>query len=155
MNEKLTLTTLCIVWDSTENKVLMINREKGSWTGYAPPGGHVDPGESMVGCAIREVMEETGLEVRELKYKGLTHFTHAERNERYLVFNYFTDQYSGELCDATVEGKPEWISLDDIGDLPLARGISERLKLVFEEGTFEHHVLWDDNGRREEQLVKL
>ena len=30
---------------------------------YLPPGGHVEPNEDPVGAALREVMEETGLEV--------------------------------------------------------------------------------------------
>jgi 8-oxo-dGTP pyrophosphatase MutT (NUDIX family) len=34
--------------------------------GYSVPKGHVDPGETHMECAIREIKEETGLSVRRI-----------------------------------------------------------------------------------------
>jgi ADP-ribose pyrophosphatase YjhB (NUDIX family) len=52
-----------------EGKVLLMRNERyGTWT---MPGGLVEPGESLVQAALREVREETGLEVRLLRLVGI------------------------------------------------------------------------------------
>ena len=42
-------------------------RDNGKWS---LPGGGADKGESALACAIRELEEETGLELKSLKYWG-------------------------------------------------------------------------------------
>lgn len=45
-------------------RVLMGKRYNSHGSGtWSFPGGHLEPGESVVGCAVREVREETGLEL--------------------------------------------------------------------------------------------
>ncbi len=51
---------------SDDGKILFVSRQN---TGYADgkfavPGGHVEPGESFVQAAVREVYEEVGLKIR-------------------------------------------------------------------------------------------
>ncbi len=40
--------------------LLQLRRDTGTW---APPSGSVDPGETIAECAIREVLEETGITI--------------------------------------------------------------------------------------------
>ena len=49
-----------LIFDDS-GKVLLQQRSDNEWWGL--PGGGMDPGESLSGCAIREVFEETGLVV--------------------------------------------------------------------------------------------
>ncbi len=42
----------CLI--SNGDKVLLQNRVKNDWRGYALPGGHIEPGESFVDAVIRE-----------------------------------------------------------------------------------------------------
>ena len=44
--ENAELTVLCLIEDG--DKILLQNRVKKDWQGYALPGGHVEPGESFV-----------------------------------------------------------------------------------------------------------
>ena len=44
--ETVELTVLCLIED--ENKILLQNRVKKDWQGYALPGGHAESGESFV-----------------------------------------------------------------------------------------------------------
>lgn len=57
--ENVELTVLCLIEDG--DKILLQNRVKKDWQGYALPGGHVEPGESFVDAVVREMKEETGL----------------------------------------------------------------------------------------------
>ena len=80
--ERVELTTLCMVYRGDE--ILLQNRVKTDWRGYCFPGGHVEPGESVVDSVIREMKEETGLTVKNLKLCGIKQF--PIDGGRYLVF---------------------------------------------------------------------
>ena len=53
--ENVELTVLCLIEDG--DRVLLQNRTKKDWQGYALPGGHVEQGESFVDAVIREMKE--------------------------------------------------------------------------------------------------
>jgi len=50
-----------------KNNQILLGKRKDSFTeipAFAPPGGHLENGETLRNCALREVKEETGLTVR-------------------------------------------------------------------------------------------
>ena len=54
-----------------ENKILLIKRNTIPFKGYwALPGGRMDPGETIEQTIVREVKEETGLDVTILRNMG-------------------------------------------------------------------------------------
>jgi len=88
-----------------------------SFKGLAFPGGHVDGGESLYACAVREVKEETGLDVRDLKFCGMKHECWRKRpgggEQRYFVFLYRTRDFAGKLID-TKEGRHFWATPEEL-----------------------------------------
>ena len=62
------LTVLCLIHD--EERYLLQDRVSEDWKGYTLPGGHVEPGESIVDAVIREMKEETGLTIRSPRLCG-------------------------------------------------------------------------------------
>jgi 8-oxo-dGTP diphosphatase len=52
-----------VVLDSDEKKILLVRHRKGSRHYWVLPGGRLEYGETFHECAIRELKEETGLEV--------------------------------------------------------------------------------------------
>ena len=76
--ENVELTVVCLLEDG--GRVLLQNRKKEDWHGWALPGGHVEPGESFVDAVIREMQEETGLTIRNPRLVGVT-LTSSEEGE--------------------------------------------------------------------------
>jgi len=95
-SEKAELTVLCMIYDGDE--ILLQNRIKDSWKGYTLPGGHVEPGESFVNAVIREMKEETGLDVFNPILCGIKQF--PINDGRYIVLLYKTDKFSGKLISS-------------------------------------------------------
>lgn len=57
-----------VVFNAQRQLLLQRRADNGHW---AMPGGRLDPGEDIQTCAIREVREETGLEVRIVRLVGV------------------------------------------------------------------------------------
>ena len=58
-----------LIFSETRDRILMTQREDNSR--WCLPGGGMDPGESAAEACVREVLEETGLEVRVIKLVGV------------------------------------------------------------------------------------
>lgn len=136
------LTSMCAL--ISEGKALMIDRVK-SWPGWAFPGGHLEYGESMTQCAVRELQEETGLCVEALRFKGVANIFNTVTKERHIIFNYVAEGFTGTLAEGG-EGRVAWIDLDKIPGLALAEGMEYRLPLFLEEGILELYIEWDEEN---------
>jgi 8-oxo-dGTP diphosphatase len=77
---------------------------EGKWNGL---GGKFEPGESPEECVIREVLEESGLCIRNPKLHGLLMFPNFKGHDWY-VFTFTAREFEGELIDSP-EGRLEWI----------------------------------------------
>ena len=141
------LWTVCMIQD--EDKILLIDRQHDHFKGFIPPGGKVDFPESIVESAIREVKEETGLEVWNLKFKGLYEYVNPVAMDRYMIFNYITSDFKGELLEVGPEGRIVWVDIEEAYQLPMQESIRRRLPLFFQEGTFEIQVAWNHEGNKE------
>lgn len=149
MNTRIDIFTMCMLWDKHNGKVLLMNRpDRKGFPGYIAPGGKVDFPESIVDGAMREVKEETGLDVREITYKGLDEFCDPEQGLRYMVFNYLATSFEGELLQDPPEGELLWISVEQALELPMQDWFAERFPRFFQEGTFERSVIWEKSTNR-------
>lgn len=125
---KAELTNMVMVYDKNTNRAVVQQRVK-YWKGITFPGGHVEKGESFIDSAKREVFEETGLKVDNLKLCGVIDWCHRKSGERYMVILYKTDTYSGELIGETEEGKVFWADIDEIPKMELPPYFDDYLKV--------------------------
>ncbi len=99
-----------------DGKVLMTKRKGSHGAGeYGFPGGHLEHMESFEDCAIRETREESGLEIKNIRFLYLTNVT-KYAPKHYVHIGLVADWSSGEA--QTLEpNKAEgwrWYSLDDL-----------------------------------------
>ena len=129
-------TTLCYI--EKENKYLMLHRtskkkdgNKDKWIGV---GGHFEKGESPEECLLREVKEETGLELTSYQFRGIVTFISDEWPDEYMCL-YTADRYTGNIgnCD---EGELVWVEKEKIMDLNIWEGDKIFLKLLMENQPF-------------------
>lgn len=125
-------------------RAAVINRTK-SWCGCAFPGGHVERGESFYDSALRELYEETGLTAGSLKPCGVIQWIHADTDERYVVFCYRTDDFSGELLSGCDEGSLCWMTRDEIENTPSENDFKKYLPLFYGECS-EAVGIYNDSG---------
>ena len=139
--ERVELTTLCMVYRGEE--LLLQNRVKTDWRGYCFPGGHVEPGESIVDSVVREMKEETGLTVSGLRLCGIKQF--PIDGGRYLVFFFKTDRFMGDLCSSE-EGKMEWISRQTLPCLNTVSDFMDMLKVFDRDDLTEFQYVVDGDN---------
>ena len=148
-SEQAIFTNLCMVYDGAGN-ILVENRIDPTWPGLCFPGGHVEPGESFVESVIREVWEETGLTIENPRLCGTKQFQ-TDRGERYVVFFYKTNQFSGQLHSSD-EGKVFWIPRKDLDKYTLVDDFMDMVR-VFESDDLSEFMYYIEKDRWKFKLL--
>lgn len=136
--EKCILTNMCMIYNN--DQILVQDRLNPDWPGITFPGGHVELHESFVDSVIREIKEETGLDIFNLQLCGLKQF--SEEDYRYIVFLFKTNCFSGQLKDSN-EGKVFWIKKDDMKNYQLAQGFETMLEVFENDELIENYLFFD------------
>ena len=128
------LCNMCMITDP-EGRVLVQDRlpkPSNAWSGLTFPGGHVEPGETVVASVIREVREETGLTITNVVPAGYIQLFNPDRQSQYFVFLFKTCSYSGELKGSS-EGNVRWMTLDEMLSGRLAPNMKQYLAVFQNE----------------------
>ena len=143
-------TVLCYI--EKDGKYLMLFRNKkendinsGKYIGV---GGHIELGETKEEALIREVKEETNLDVINYEYFGKVFFKDDDFEENMYLFT--VTEFKGELkeCD---EGELHWINKENILDVPHWEGDKYFLeKIKNNEKGFEMFLIYSKG-----KLVKI
>ena len=142
--EQAIFTTLCMVSDPI-GRVLVQERVGTAWDGIAFPGGHVEPGESFVEAAAREVFEETGYRLKSLTLCGIKQFT-MENGGRYVILLFKSSCFEGSLRPSP-EGNVFWLERDQMKGHTLARDMEEMMSLFDSEDLSEFYYAPDGSCR--------
>ena len=149
------LTTLCYI--EKDGSYLMMHRTKkeqdenaGKWIGI---GGHMKEDETPEECVRREIREETGLTVEDLKLRGiLTFILPAWGNELTFLYTASTKEEVSRECS---EGILKWIPVDEVMNLPLWEGDRAFLPLLKEEkDCFSMKLIYDEDGHLQQYLLE-
>ena len=134
-NISVELTNMCMVYDNNGN-VLVEEKVGKNYRGLIFPGGHVESHEAFHDSVVREIKEETGLEIKDPRLVGVKQFF-DHNDERYLVFFYVATKFTGTL-KASDEGDLTWMTREEIEKSKLAYNFDHDLPIFFDEKLSEH-----------------
>ena len=127
-----------------DNKYLMLLRNKrehdinkGKYIGV---GGHMEKGETKEEALVREIKEETNLDVLDYEYRGKIEFIDTA-NHHEMMYLFHVSDFKGEMSECN-EGELSWVDKDKIFDLNLWEGDIIFLKPFMETKEFIDLVLY-------------
>jgi NAD+ diphosphatase len=103
------------------NELLLTRKAEWIAGRYSLVAGFLDFGESLEECAIREVREETGIEIRNVRYVGSQNWPFPAQ----LMAGFVAEYAGGEIqVDRHELEDARWFSADDLPLLPGKRSIA-------------------------------
>ncbi|HXZ32150.1 MAG TPA: NUDIX hydrolase [Terriglobales bacterium] len=120
------------------DRVLLVKRGHPPLAGeWSIPGGVLEVGETLREAAVREVLEETTLEVEAISLLGVYDRVLRDADERtlyhYVLIDFLCRRVSGEPQAAGDADEVRWFTEAEIAGLALASDTAEVIKLGFEK----------------------
>jgi len=128
-NVNVEITVECFV--EKDGKHLMLRRHPSKRilpNVWIAPGGHQEPGEGLFACTRREIKEETGLEIKNIRLRAVGRGYLQDINTEF-AFHILTATYaSGELISNPADGELIWLTPEEMLNLD---NVLEELKPLF------------------------
>lgn len=102
---------VAIIIENAQGEIMLTRRARDPWKGMLDlPGGFVDPGESVEEAAHREIREELGLEIENLRY-------FASSANKYVFSNYLIE--TSDICFTCTAASPLSLikPMDDVSEI--------------------------------------
>lgn len=125
-----------------DGRVLLATRTRPPADGlWSLPGGKVEPGETLEEAALRELIEEVGVEARivafnqhvELIHRDLVQ-GHPRVTHHFVIASFVADWLAGEARPGPEAGQVTWVDPLRLGGLPTTRNLAGVLRAA--------HALW-------------
>ncbi len=112
------------------NRVLLVERGGPPLVGYwSLPGGAVEAGERLEEAIIREVQEETGLDVATeaiaTVFERIMPDASGACEYHYVLIDFYCRILGGELCAGSDSRSAAWFGMDSLHDLLMTEGTRE------------------------------
>jgi len=97
------------------NDIVLIKRGKEPFKGsYALPGGFLNYGERLEDCAVREVLEETGVKTKVVELVGIYSSPDRDPRGHFVTAVYHLEPVGGMLKAGDDAKDAEWVPLDKL-----------------------------------------
>ena len=123
MVEQVTFMNMCRITDD-QGRWLIQERNDKNYPGVIFPGGHVEPGESFSDSIIREIREETGLNIEKPRLHAIKHW--SEDGMHWVILMYTADRFSGELRSSG-EGRVLWATREEVAKMQQVPDLKETI----------------------------
>jgi len=99
---------------------------------WMAPGGHLEFNEGLYEAARREIDEETGLKIKNMRVKAIGTAFLKDLNQELFFHFLFADYAGGKIVQNDHDGELVWLTPKEIAKLPtLLAEIREILPLLF------------------------
>jgi len=113
-----------IVLVERDQKILLARNARSPVGRFSIVAGFVETGESLEQAAVREVREEVGIEISDLRYYGSQPWPFG----RSLMVGFYARSASGHIrVDGVEVTEANWFALDQLPDLPAAISIARKM----------------------------
>jgi NAD+ diphosphatase len=110
-----------IILVKRDNELLLTRKKEWAAGRYGLVAGFLDFGESLEECAIREVREETGIAIRNVRYVGSQNWPFPAQ----MMAGFIADYAGGDIIINTDELEDaRWFTADKLPELPPKRSIA-------------------------------
>lgn len=117
-------------------RVLLVERgrppQEGSWS---LPGGGLEVGELLTDGLRREILEETGLEIRILEvvevFERILRDAEGRLEYHYVLIDYLCERTGGELRAGDDVRRAEWVERGRLGDYNITPGTVAVIEKAF------------------------
>ena len=143
---------LCFVIHGDDVLLLRGAPDKPIWPNqYNGIGGHVEPDEDVHSAALREIREETGLKVRDLRLRGVINIPADVSGNMGIMLFVFTGTATTKDVRPSEEGTLEWVTRDRLMELDLVEDLPVLIPRVLgmksDEPPFFAHYRYDEQDR--------
>lgn len=118
------LSPAIIVLVKKEDKLLLAKHSRRNTDVYTCLAGYVEPGETLESCVAREIKEETGIEVTNIRYVTSQSWPFPDQ----LMAGFRADWKSGDICVQENEiSDARWFSKDALPEIPKPGSLAYKL----------------------------
>lgn len=120
------------ITEDEKGNILLVKTHRGGWVF---PGGQVEEGENLIDALVREIKEESGIDVEVSKLIGV--YSNTCKYKGYngvkivptkVMMDYICKPISGKLCTSEETTESCWVSKEKVLDMIEAPAIRERYK---------------------------
>jgi ADP-ribose pyrophosphatase YjhB (NUDIX family) len=123
-----------------KDSILLVERGRQPLKGFwSLPGGVLELGEQLGDAIVREVKEETGLDVQPVSvveiFERIMRDKEGKPEYHYVLVDYMCKVTGGELAAGDDSSKVEWVKRKDLAALKLTEGTLPVIERTFERYT--------------------
>jgi ADP-ribose pyrophosphatase YjhB (NUDIX family) len=105
-----------------DGKILLMYREKAGEKYFSIPGGRIEQGESLEQTVVRELLEETSINVQVIKFLGVFEHVDEAKQQNLFLCKYISGEpklgdaveMANMKSDPTNYYKPQWVDLAEV-----------------------------------------
>lgn len=135
-----------VILPNEKGELLLIKHRKPTRSYWVLPGGHLDYGETLEGCAVRELKEETNLAIRVERMLYVSEAIAPDQSRHIVNLYYLARLLGGELRRGEEEVLEEvkFIPFADLEKITLYPSVTQELLSSYRKG-FQHEILYLGN----------
>ncbi|KKT13008.1 MAG: ADP-ribose pyrophosphatase [Candidatus Falkowbacteria bacterium GW2011_GWF2_43_32] len=123
-----------IIYNEKGEILLIKNPKFGDF--WTIPGGHIELDEPAEEALKREIMEETGLELKNIEPIGFTEGINPEffhKKKHFIYLNYLAELAGGEMTKSEEMTEYLWIAPEKTGDLKISESVRPLIDIYLEK----------------------